>query len=359
MAKRITVISFCLLISAIGLTQQTHTVKKGDTLWRISATYLDEPFYWGLIYKTNMDQIEDPHWIFPGQRFIIPPILERVSAEMEISTTETTPVAKEMVAPPEEFAPPAERQEEQESRGLAIAQEEVVSWKREIPVVSPALVYRAGYITEELPQWGKIAVVEEPGPKTIVSHHQVVINKGAKDGVVEGDLFTVLRIGKGVKHPHTRRYLGKIIHILGTLRAISIEEGSFRALVEACYEPIRLGDIVIPFDKIDIPVGKEIAQTGRRLQGVVVGKLTSERKLLPSDIVYIDKGKVDGIHSGDIFEIYREGKKIRGVVKPMKVVGELQILGVREETSSAVINSIDNKLDLKVGELIKLIKEAI
>ena len=46
-----------------------HTVERGENLWRISSygeTY-DNPFMWPLIYKENVDQINDPDLIYPGQ----------------------------------------------------------------------------------------------------------------------------------------------------------------------------------------------------------------------------------------------------------------------------------------------------
>jgi len=354
--KKVIIISSCLLISAIGLTQQTHVVKRGETLWGISATYLDDPFYWWQVYKANRDQIEDPHWIYPGQIFIIPYLTgELTSTEMGISTAETAKIfAKERPISGEK---PIE-EEEFESL-IAAKKKEVGVWKQVVPVVPPTLVYRAGYITKEPPKWGRIIATEEKGHKSILTHNEVLVDKGSRDGVKEGDLFTVLKIGRGVRHPQTRKYLGKIVHVLGTLRATSVEENSFRGLVEESYESMGLGDLVIHYEKPTIPAGKELLETGRELQGVIVAKLNSERNLLPREIVYVDKGKEDGVHPGDIFEIYREGRKIRGVVEPMRVVGELQVLRVGDETSTAVITSIDNRLDLRVGELIRLKKEAI
>ena len=48
-----------------------YTVRRGDTLWDISKIFLTSPWRWPQLWGMNMDQVRNPHLIYPGQELVL------------------------------------------------------------------------------------------------------------------------------------------------------------------------------------------------------------------------------------------------------------------------------------------------
>lgn len=61
---------------------ERYTVKRGDTLWDISALYLTRPWRWPELWGMNLQQIRNPHLIYPGQVLVLTRIGDRAVLQL-------------------------------------------------------------------------------------------------------------------------------------------------------------------------------------------------------------------------------------------------------------------------------------
>ena len=64
-AMLLTLATYAVAQEVRGDHPDSYTVQKGDTLWDISAKFLDKPWLWPEIWQAN-PQVKNPHRIYPG-----------------------------------------------------------------------------------------------------------------------------------------------------------------------------------------------------------------------------------------------------------------------------------------------------
>lgn len=311
---------------------RVYTVQRGDTLWDITHNILKEPFLWPKVWAANPD-IKNPDLIYPGQRIRIPLSVlrpELISEEKEIRPEEVEALKeKEAPAQPEEVkevaeAPPAPVEEKKVASLPAI---EVIEEKKPEYLIDRNLLMASGYISKTVPDEGSI--VGNPQGRVTLGKGDYVYIK-TREEALPGDKFYVIKAETEVKHPDTKEVLGYLIEIKGIAEVIGEESGMKKAEIKESFKEIEVGDRLDKFYLIEPPLKPEKPDVPR-----VKGAIVAIRHLYTStgfvyDIVYIDKGERDGIKQGSLLHLYSKEK-------PVVPLGTVQVINVKEETSTAVM----------------------
>lgn len=304
---------FLLALSSLAFAQgqeiKDYKVQHGDTLWDISKKELKDPFLWPKIWKEN-PEITNPDKLVPGGIIKLPLYLIQQAERTE----EPVPVAEPVVkAELKEVAP--------------VLPPEAAPVKVK-PLVDVNLLISSGYITGSLNELGRIT--GSPSGKTLLGVPDMVYVK-TKGEVKIGDRFYVLRKGQIVKHPLTNKILGNLVEISGIAEIRKFESGETVAQIIRIFSDVNMGDILDTYIEMSPPA---VSKPYRRpdIKGYIVEARHYRIHNSMYDIVYIDKGKNDGLETGDILKTVTAGKN-------MTSTGLIQIINVMESTSTAIVRS--------------------
>jgi hypothetical protein len=312
-----------------------HVVRRGDTLWDLSDHYLRSPWYWPKLWSYN-PQVQNPHWIYPGDHL-------RMKREGDLS-------ARVSGAP-----------------GM-------ISSRGRVPA-STVFLRDEGFIDNEKKDvWGRISGSAED--KMLLGDHDVVYLEMDKDHDVspgeELTVFTRLRAApKG----------GAIVKIMGTVKVDAwdkdkrIAKGTITESVDVIERNATVGPVGRHFDVVP-PTRNEADVTAHVLVATYPLKLNAQNQ-----VVYIDQGTAAGLRPGNRLFVLRRGdpwrkglkgsgdlsdktvryteklavetETVRGTSRdkeyPDEIVGELQVLRARENTSTCIV--IASKLELEANDL--------
>jgi hypothetical protein len=287
----------------------TYTVRKGDTLWAISARFLSKPWLWPEIWQAN-PQVQNPHLIYPGDvlnlSFINGPRLSmqpRVRAEGD--------------------AVPA------------IPLSELRMFLKEMQVLDSNQVKSLPYVVgfEEADLRGTVGRVvyvrnlqAEPGQRyAIVRPTQTFRNFNGKAGRDHGaDLVahTLDSDVSTVKTPWSEDFradghygsgedIGTEVSVIGKAEVLRTGDPTTLLLLDSTVE-IRKGDRILPID--DKPYDPYYyPHAPKSLPGnarVIAFALDAYDAVGRSQVVALNIGSQDGVENGQTYSIYQPGETI-------------------------------------------------
>ena len=306
-----------------------YTVKRGDTLWGISGVFLKSPWRWPELWGMNMEEVHNPHRIYPGQQLV----LERVDGRARLRVRGPDGQLADASSAPTETVRVSPR-----------VRVEPLDEADAVPTLNLNLI--ESFLSEPL-------VVEEKqlqaAPRIVaVPENHVLISTGdrayarglsstplVQQSPGRSDPYRVFRDARAIYKPGTRdviayeaAYLGKALLVHGE----SMEDGS-ATTTSTSWMPWNLGSggkAIVPAS-LDIVFAKEEIRVGDRLLPEPPRQFRTYAPHAPTQplggtivsvygdavafagqnqVVMIDKGTADGVDSGTVFAIMKAGARL-------------------------------------------------
>jgi hypothetical protein len=232
--------------------EEIYTIKQGDTLWDISAKFLNDPFLWPKLWQRN-PYITNPHWIYPGQPVRIVPgeelmkeVPQEAGKEPEVKKAEPSPAEeKPPLAEAKPGVAPAEAKPELKPvEGKPVEEKPV----EERPVVFPE-VRSAGFVGD-INFRGIGVILDNRDGKNLLSEGDIVYMAfRTADPVMVGNKYTIFRREKYVRHPVTKRKIGMKYLITGNLQVIDQQGDFYTGKIIEAFDAVVTGDMLRPYLK--------------------------------------------------------------------------------------------------------------
>jgi hypothetical protein len=127
----------------------------------------------------------------------------------------------------------------------------------------------------------------------------------------------------------------------GLVQVTDTANGKYLANVIAVYGPIRGGQSVLPLEQFGEPGSAKAAPVSDGVRATLLGGSGRQDLKVPQMVVFLDKGRKDGVAPGDLFEVRRRPERLSdGTVRIDEVMATLQVVHVRERSATARLLNI-------------------
>jgi len=339
-----------------------YDIRQGDTLWDIANSFYRDPFLWPLIWKSN-PSINDPDLIYPGTALVIPSLapVERAMSAPEEPAQVTEKVVQEKAEPvataaaadtaPQEnttvsslFRP---RPSEAEATSApALGSKIILPEETSKPLIDKYAMLSAGFVSEESSKDYLQGSIEDPtrgvqGSSIIGYDQEVYLVVRSREDVNIGDRFLIFEEMHAVKHPVTGRNFGKLYKVNGVVKVTGTKEKDvYIGRITLSFDAAMRGNLLAPYQEPTLLQPSQERQT-KNLTGYILDVPDRRSISGQADIVYLDKGKEDGVDPGDRFTVMSEPHPSTGVRRPL---GEVQVFVVKARTATAYVRKSTDAL---------------
>ena len=275
-----------------------YTVKRHDTLWDISKMYLTSPWRWPELWGMNLEQVRNPHLIFPGQVLF----LDKSNGRARLR------IGGQPVGVPAGDASLSPRVRARDIAFDAIAS---IPFNLIEPFLNEAVIFE----TNELALAPRIVATQEG---------RVLLARG-DTAYVRGDIgpeheYRIFREPRPLHDPTTGEILGYEATYVGaseyTVQGETNTDADGKAeIVPATFtvtsirQEAGVGDRLAP-----VPAREYTNYAPHAPSGPIAGRIVSiygdALTAGQNQIVALNRGANDGIERGHVLALYRDGKVV-------------------------------------------------
>lgn len=274
----------------------SHTVRRGDTLWGISGMFLRRPWRWPELWGMNLDQIRNPHLIYPGQVLVLDKSGGRARLRLATPVGEPTNTVK---------LSPRVRAESLPDGAIAAIPLNLIG-----PFLNEAVVFD----DSSLEQAPRIVATQEG--RMLLGRGEVAYVRGA---VANARTWRLFREPRALVDPVSGEVLGYEARFVGTAeferagQETAAADGVAGAIVPASFritsvrEEAAVGDRLAPTAAPELDAFVPRAPS-TPVDGRVIGLYGDALRGGQNQIVALNRGRRDGIERGHVLGLWRSGQ---------------------------------------------------
>ena len=294
----------------------SHTVRAGDTLWAISSLFLRSPWRWPELWGMNLEQIRNPHLIYPGQVLF----LEKRDGRARLRTGQ--PIGGAGGLPTVRLSPHTRSQPLPDA--LATLDPRVIE-----PFLAEPL------IVEENELLAAPRIVATPEHRMLLTRGDRAYARSPQGEPLQEtpgqrQLFRIFRTAKPLKDPGTgeilgyeAQYVGKAMLVRGESEQVDVEGrvGQLPATLDivSAKEELLVGDRLLPEPPAQFPSytpRAPAADINGRIVSVYGGSAVVNAG--QNQVVVINRGQRDGLESGHVLAILKDGRRLVDKTDPAR-----------------------------------------
>ncbi len=337
----------------------SYTVKSRDTLWGISGLFLKSPWRWPELWGMNLQEIRNPHRIYPGQQLVLDKSNGRATLRLATVRTDGPPTETIKVSP--------------RTRIQSLADGSLPTLQNNL--IEPFL--NEAVIVDELTLLQAPRIVAAQDDRVLLTRGDRAYVRSS-DGVPLTDEvgkpldFRVFRNATPLKDPVTNvvlgyeaQYVGKAALARGeSTKDVQDSDGKMKPMpvpatidIVGAKSEMRVGDRLLPE-----PERQLISYVPRAPDAKITGSIVSVygdavTNAAQSQVVVINRGRADGLESGHVLVILKDGARLRDKTEQGKLTeiklpdernGLMMVFRTFEKLSYALILELTD--GAKVGD---------